>query len=152
MSETNSDDTTTDEPFGQLLPDAEVWHFPASPNPGRDETAAVDGDTLDVTVDLGFQARRDVRLRLYGVDAAEIYGVDDESDEYARGMAHTMFIEGWLDDALRADLDDRWPLRVYTLKDSGKYGRYLADIVNADGESLVAAIHAEFGAEVQPDD
>ena len=133
----------TDPPHGQLPPDAPVWHFPARPDSTNHELGVVDGDTLDVTVDLGFETRRNVRLRLYGVDTAEIYGVDKTSEEYERGMAHARFVEDWLDDA--RGVDSSWPLRVYTLKDSGKYGRYVADVLNGEDNSLVAALYEEFG-------
>ena len=139
----------SDPLHGQLPPDAPVWHFPAWPDPTRHDLGVVDGDTLDVTVDLGFQTRRNVRLRLYGVDTAEIYGVDDTSDEYERGMTHARFVADWLDDARDANPNAPWPLRVYTLRVAGKYGRYVADVLDDDGDSLVGALYAEFGDDVR---
>jgi endonuclease YncB( thermonuclease family) len=138
-----------DNTYGQLPPESSVWHFRARPDGSRHDLGVVDGDTLDVTADLGFRAYRDVRLRLYRVDTAEIYGVHDTSDEYERGMAHARFVEEWLDDAVRADPDDHWPLRIYTLQDSGKYGRYVADVLGSEGDSLVAALFERFGDEVR---
>ena len=45
----------------------------------------VDGDTVDVTVDLGFRIHREIRLRLAGIDTHETYGVSKDSEEYRRG-------------------------------------------------------------------
>src|SRR6056297_56934 len=81
----------------------------------------VDGDTIDVVVDLGFNMRRDIRLRLAGVDTAETYGVSHDSEEYARGVKHTQFVEQWIG----ADTTSEWPFIVRTEK-KGKFGRYLA--------------------------
>lgn len=121
---------------GQLPPDRNLWHFPIDVN------RVVDGDTIDTTADLGFKTRRDVRVRLYGVDTREVYGVDRESEEYKRGKVHSAFTRDWL--------DGRDDLCMYSLKDTGKYGRYLVDIVDSDGNSLVSALYDEFGDEVAP--
>lgn len=92
----------------------------------------VDGDTFDLVVDLGFHLERQIRVRLVGVDTAEIYGVDKESAEYEAGMQHTLEAESWFGAAAneaadRDALDPDWPCIVATRK-TGKYGRYLADI------------------------
>jgi hypothetical protein len=135
----------TGETRGALPPEADVWLLPAR------RTRVVDGDTVDLRVDQGFRIESTQRFRLYGVDTAEIYGVDAESVEYERGQAHTAFVQQWFDAALAdhdADADD-WPLRVYSLKDAGKFGRGIGDVVReSDGTSLVAALHEQFGAEV----
>lgn len=83
----------------------------------------VDGDTIDVIVDLGFHITREIRLRLKRVDTHETYGVDHDSDEYRRGARETEFVEDWLPDGDEGD----WPLVVRTNK-RGKYGRYLAEV------------------------
>lgn len=44
----------------------------------------VDGDTPVVNVDLGFHMRRQIRLRLAGIDMHETYGVDRDSTECGR--------------------------------------------------------------------
>ena len=46
----------------------------------------VDGDTLDVVIDLGFYIKIKERIRLEGVDTPEIYGVPQDSEEYRRGL------------------------------------------------------------------
>ena len=100
----------------------------------------VDGDTIDVVVDLGFNMRRDIRLRLDGVDTAETYGVSNDSEEYARGSEHTQFVEQWID----TDTTSEWPFIVRTEK-KGKFGRYLATIERKeDRNELTEALLEEF--------
>lgn len=105
-------------------------------------TRVVDGDTLDMTVDLGFKVCIDIRARLYGVDTPEIYGVKKESEEYQKGKAASEFVQAWLD--ARPEV-----LTVKTIKDAkGKYGRYLVTVIDplteeSLNEALVANGHAE---------
>lgn len=78
-----------------------------------------DGDTITADIDLGFHTwRRDERLRLYGIDAPEIRGVD--ADTKARGLAAR--------DALRERVLGKEVI-VCTIRDrKEKYGRYLAEV------------------------
>jgi micrococcal nuclease len=46
----------------------------------------IDGDTIDILLDLGFFDYKYAAIRLNNVDAPEIHGVKKESDEYAAGM------------------------------------------------------------------
>lgn len=122
--------------MSDLLDEYDAWEF------RRARVAdVVDGDTLDVVVDLGFNVRRTVRVRLVDVDTAEIHTVPEDSDEYARGQEHAQFVREWV---AAAD-DSEWPLRLTTRKERGLYGRYVADVVRDDtGESLTAALHGAF--------
>jgi len=105
--------------------EATPWLYRARLEP----EGVVDGDTIDVTVDLGFRLTRTIRLRLTDVDTAEIYGVERDSREYARGITHKNFVEGWLTEADRR-VDGEWPLLVNTHEDStGKFGRYTAEVI-----------------------
>ena len=45
----------------------------------------VDGDTIDLDIDLGFYIRITERVRLEGVNTPEIFRVKKESEEYKRG-------------------------------------------------------------------
>lgn len=102
----------------------------------------VDGDTIDMHLDLGFQIQRTVRLRLAGVDTAEIYGVPRESDEAVLGREQAAFVREWLATRSGAASADPWPFIVDTFKDrTGKYGRYVATIeAKTDGAVLNDAI------------
>jgi micrococcal nuclease len=111
----------------------------------------VDGDTLDLGIDLGFGVSLtgdEARVRLRGIDTAETFGVPKDSEEYATGQRHKAFVEEWV-----AGTDDReWPVFVETAKDDqrGKYGRWLAVVQRrADGAVLNDDLVTEFGDEVR---
>lgn len=104
----------------------------------------VDGDTLDLLVDLGFRVFTKVRCRLCGVDTPEKYGVKKSSEEYQRGVAASDFVEGWL-----STLGDRVTIRSFDAKPlgQGKYGRWLCTVWSPSGgaclnEDLIEAGHA----------
>lgn len=102
----------------------------------------VDGDTIDVWADLGFETVKRIRIRLLGVDTAETYGQSKDSEEFKRGVIHTQFVHEW---AKQAD-GREWPFVVATEKDgTGRYGRYLAELVRrSDGSVLNVALREEF--------
>jgi len=83
----------------------------------------VDGDTFDVIVDLGFKIKQEIRVRLKDIDTPEIYHPSCP-EELAHGQAAKKFVEEKL-------LDKE--ILLVTFKDkTGKYGRYLADVVYVD--------------------
>jgi len=82
----------------------------------------VDGDTYDFQVDLGFSTYKKLRIRLLEVDTAEIYGVKMESEEYKRGQKQKKFVTDKLNSA------DKIVLKTYKNNETGKYGRYLAEV------------------------
>ncbi|MBC8292328.1 MAG: thermonuclease family protein [Proteobacteria bacterium] len=86
----------------------------------------VDGDTIDVTVDLGFEIVRNIRVRLLGADTPETFckrGVNPEAcgAQKAAADAATEYAKNWLTDAGPQGLEFR-----YT--GDGKYGRPLGYI------------------------
>lgn len=88
----------------------------------------VDGDTIDVMLDLGFNVSLKERVRLYGIDAYESRTRD--AAEKVRGLAAKDFVIQWADDhagqiTIRTRIDKR-----------GKYGRILGEVINAAGECL----------------
>lgn len=86
-------------------------------------TNVVDGDTIDVEVDLGFYVTKRIRVRLIDVNTPEVYGVKKDSEEYAEGMKAREFVEQWL-------LKTANEVIVETVKDrQGKYGRWLGTIL-----------------------
>jgi micrococcal nuclease len=81
----------------------------------------VDGDTLDVLVDLGLEIFIKLRVRLYGIDTPEVYGVKHDSEEYAAGKKASDFVKKHLPQGAK--------VTIRTIKDKrGKYGRYLGKI------------------------
>jgi micrococcal nuclease len=93
----------------------------------------VDGDTIDVTLDLGFSILHKCRVRLYGIDTPESRTRD--LDEKARGKLAAKFLE----DSIK---NGKEILLKSELKDSkGKYGRVLGSIFVDDlniNEAMVA--------------
>ena len=85
----------------------------------------VDGDTLDLDLDLGFSITLRQRVRLIGIDAPEVRTRDAE--EKARGLQAQQFVVEWLQ---RPGL-----VWVRTTKDD-KYGRMLADLYREGEPSL----------------
>jgi micrococcal nuclease len=89
----------------------------------------VDGDTVDLDFDLGLDSHRYERVRLYGIDAPETYGVKKDSEEYKAGAKTKQRL---------ANLVTAREIWVETHKDkTGKYGRYLATIWVVIDDALV---------------
>ena len=80
----------------------------------------IDGDTVDVDIDLGFGVwMRKQRIRLYGIDTPESRTRDKEEKKY--GLAAKAFLTGLLDDPNGIVLK--------THKDGkGKFGRILGEL------------------------
>lgn len=80
----------------------------------------VDGDTIDVIIDLGFSIKTEQRLRLRGIDVYETrLGVKTSEEEKQLGLEAKEFVEN-----LFAENKD---VIVRTEK-TDKYGRYVADV------------------------
>ena len=90
----------------------------------------VDGDTVDVTVDLGFSMLHKLRIRLTGIDAPESRTLDLE--EKAKGIMAKEFLSDALEKAEH--------LVLQTTK-TGKYGRYLGDLYDYRGSGVSEQIH-----------
>lgn len=87
----------------------------------------VDGDTVDVDIDLGMAITTRQRLRLFGINTPEVRG-----PEKVAGHAATQHLADLL---VRYRHEGEWDIVVQTRKDKrGKYGRYLADLVGEDGD------------------
>lgn len=104
----------------------------------------VDGDTLYLTVDVGFRIRSTDSFRLHGVDTPEVFGVKKGSVEYEAGKEATQFVKDWLEE----NADDEGRLLVRTHKETGKYGRWIAEVYTVNGEkslqqALLVSGHAE---------
>jgi|LGOV01.1.fsa_nt_gb micrococcal nuclease len=87
----------------------------------------VDGDTLDLIVDMGFKVTTNQRIRLAHVNTPETWRVKHESEEYKKGMEAKQFVEKRL-----ADNNNQMRLRTY--KYTGRYGRYIGEILLEDSD------------------
>ena len=84
-------------------------------------TRVVDGDTIDVVLDLGFSILHKCRVRLYGIDTPE--SRTRNKDEKIRGKLASKFLQDAIDNGKEVVLRSK-------LKDSkGKYGRVLGEII-----------------------
>jgi len=94
----------------------------------------VDGDTIWMTVDVGFYQYVKIPFRLIDVDTHEIHFVSHDSEEYKQGMVEKQFVIDWLTEAELGRGD--WPLELITYG-TGKYGRWLAYVKRkSDGAIL----------------
>jgi len=93
----------------------------------------IDGDTVDVQTDLGFDIRLNMRVRLLGIDAPEM--------STPEGKASRL----WLIEAM--PVESEWTLA--TKKDrKEKYGRYLGEFWQTEHQTInkmiVEAGHASW--------
>jgi len=96
----------------------------------------VDGDTIDVTIDLGFNVWIKERLRLYGLNTPETRTKDAEEKE--RGLKAKRYVENQVN-------SNQGKIQIQSLG-KGKYGRVLAEIwvgKNNINELLISNGHAE---------
>jgi micrococcal nuclease len=85
----------------------------------------VDGDTVDVIIDLGFDIHFATRVRLYGMDTPE--SRTRNKDEKVRGYMSKDFLEEWM------EKDD---VIIRTRRDKkGKFGRVLGEML-VRGENI----------------
>ena len=97
-------------------------------------TKVVDGDTVDLLVDCGFNIIRKERIRFYGVDAWETRG-----EERERGLKAKEFVLNLIPPGTE--------VVVRTGKEQGKFGRYLGEIFFG-GRSLNDMLLEEGHAEI----
>jgi micrococcal nuclease len=83
----------------------------------------VDGDTIELMIDLGFNIHHKIRVRLYGVNTPE--SRTKNLAEKEMGLKAKKFTEDWL-------TNHKW-VYVNTIPDKNdKYGRILAKIFSSD--------------------
>ena len=98
----------------------------------------LDGDTIDVTIDLGFDLFKKERVRVAGVDTPEKRTRDLE--EKALGIDATYWLKEKLEGALAGD--DDLVIRTELVGGVGKYGRllgwlYLGDAAVSLNEAMI---------------
>lgn len=90
---------------------------------GATVLGVVDGDTVDLMVDLGFQVHHKIRVRLYGINTPESRTKDLKEKEL--GLKAKKYVEDWC-------TNHKWVF-VNTIPDKNdKYGRVLARIYSSD--------------------
>jgi micrococcal nuclease len=83
----------------------------------------IDGDTVDLMVDLGFSVHHKIRVRLYGINTPESRTKNLKEKEL--GLKAKKFVEDWCS-------NHKWVF-VNTIPDKNdKYGRVLARIYSSD--------------------
>ena len=89
----------------------------------------LDGDTIDVTIDLGFDLYKKERVRIAGVDTPEKRTRNLE--EKALGIDATNWLKEKLDSTIAGD--DELTIRTELVGGVGKYGRLLGWLYIGDG-------------------
>jgi len=96
----------------------------------------IDGDTLDLMIDLGFNIHHKIRVRLYGVNTPESRTKDLAEKEM--GLKAKQFTEDWI-------ARHKW-VYINTIPDKNdKYGRILARIFSSDdvNNALTACLNQD---------
>ncbi len=83
----------------------------------------IDGDTVDASIDLGFNISHKIRIRLLGIDTPETRTRDLEEKE--RGLQAKYRLVELLDSVENKCL-------VQTRSNKGKYGRWLGTLIIKD--------------------
>jgi micrococcal nuclease len=94
----------------------------------------VDGDTIEIDIDLGLSSWvHSEKIRLYGIDTPEVYGVKKGSPEWELGNKSSEFV--------KQTLKENDEVIIETIKDKKeKYGRYLALIFIKIDQSILSGL------------
>ena len=101
----------------------------------------VDGDTIDVTIDLGFDLYKKERVRIAGIDTPEKRTRD--LAEKALGIDATNWMKGTLEDTINGD--DELTIRTELKGGMGKYGRLLGWLYVGESDVSLNEIMIEQG-------
>jgi len=84
-------------------------------------TAITDADSFTALVDCGFHINKTIKIRLFGIDAPEIRGIEREEGLKAKDYVASLILNK--------------EVIIKTYKDpKDKYGRWLAEIIGDFGE------------------
>lgn len=103
---------------------------------GAEVLNVVDGDTVDLRIDLGFDIHHKIRVRLYGVNTPESRTKDLKEKEL--GLKAKQFTKDWL-------TKHKWVF-INTIPDKNdKYGRVLARIFSSENidDPLTACLNKD---------
>ena len=95
-----------------------------------DINRVLDGDTIDVTIDLGFDLYKKERVRIAGIDTPEKRTRDLE--EKALGIDATNWMKEQLEDAINGESE--LTIRTELKGGMGKYGRLLGWLYVGDAD------------------
>jgi len=101
----------------------------------------VDGDTIDVTIDLGFDLYKKERVRVAGVDTPEKRTRDKE--EKALGIDATNWLKTKLEETIKGD--EELIIRTELKGGVGKYGRLLGWLYVGDASISLNELMIEEG-------
>ena len=101
----------------------------------------VDGDTIDVSIDLGFDLIKKERVRIAGIDTPEKRTRDLE--EKALGIDATNWMKKNLEDTIAGD--DELTIRTELVGGMGKYGRLLGWLYVGESDISLNEIMIEQG-------
>ena len=87
----------------------------------------IDGDTIDVVLDLGFDILHKSRVRLFGIDTPESRTRDKE--EKQRGLISKKY----LTEAIKKD--NKLTIKTHKGSETGKFGRILGEVF-VDGKNI----------------
>jgi micrococcal nuclease len=104
-------------------------------------TKVLDGDTIDVVIDLGFDLYKKERVRVAGVDTPEKRTKDEEEKEL--GYDATNWLKEKLEGAIHGD--DELIVRTELVGGVGKYGRLLGWLYIGDAEVSLNEMMIEEG-------
>lgn len=86
----------------------------------------IDGDTVDMLVNLGMGVEHKARIRLANIDAPEMYGVKKSSNEYVNGIKARTQVILWFENGAE--------FYYLSCDHKGIYGRWLGEIWRTVGE------------------
>ena len=115
-------DYTPRQNGGAVVSQQKLFHYKATVD------RVIDGDTIDVVLDLGFDISYRGRIRFEGINAPESRTRD--AVEKQAGLAAKRYVEDWIN-----GLEKKVIIQT-SLDDRGKYGRILGRILNDEGECL----------------
>jgi len=94
----------------------------------------VDGDTIEIDIDLGLSSWiHGEKIRFYGIDTPEVYGVKKGTPEWERGNQSSAFV--------KEHLKENAAIIIETIKDKReKYGRYLALVYLQIDQNIVSGL------------
>ena len=111
--------------------------------------SVVDGDTVDLDIDLGWHLTQRIRLRLEGIDTAELRPRRDSFDDEHDRQAHITAAHAARDFTIEWTASpppniEKWPFLLQSTDldhNAGSFGRSLGDLIRpSNGASLVDAL------------